>query len=82
MDREDKDMTYFKTFFFFHYLMFYFMTNPSERTKRSLIQSYHPLLYFKSNSLSLLSSIPPDLGHESISLKFKYNNLQDLKCAY
>lgn len=34
-DREDKDMTYFKTYIYFHhYLMLYFMTNPSERTKK------------------------------------------------
>lgn len=59
--------------------MLYFMTNPSETTKRNLIQAYHPLLYFKFNSLSLLSSLAPDLGQESIPLKSKYNNLQDLK---
>lgn len=56
MGRENKDITYFKAFY--HYLMFYFMTNPSERPKRSLIQSYNSLLYFKFNFLLLLSSIP------------------------
>lgn len=57
MHREQRDITYFKTgILLCHYFMLYFMTNPSERTKTSLISSPSPVL----SAPSPLCSIPLD----------------------
>lgn len=70
MDREEKDITYFKTCILLcHYLILYFMTNPSERTKTSLISSPPPLL---SVPFPLpLCSIPLDLGCDIIKIQIQ-----------
>lgn len=77
MDREEKDITCLKTYILLCNLILYFMTNPSERTKLSLIPSPPPLLPVPFP----LCSTALDLGCDSPSLKFKYNHLQDLKGA-
>lgn len=73
MHREQRDITYFKTgILLCHYFMLYFMTNPSERTKTSLISSPSPVL----SAPSPLCSIPLDWGCDSAPLKFQDNNLK------